>query len=55
MKQKDNRQASALARLESQLVSGTKTAKGSTEKKVNLTEADKNRISKEINILKKAN
>jgi hypothetical protein len=53
MKQKDKRKANALARLETQLTSGAKTEKGTTSKKVNLTEADKNRISKEINILKK--
>ena len=53
MKQKDKRQANALSRLETQLSSGTKTEKGSTDKKVNLTESEKNRISKEINILKK--
>ena len=53
MKQKDNRQASALSRLESQLVSGDKTAK-KTNKKVSLTEGDKNRIGKEIEKLKKS-
>lgn len=55
MKQKDKRQTNALARLEAQLSSGVKTAKGTTDKKVNLTEGDKNRIAKEINILKKSN
>lgn len=52
MSQKSNRQASALSRLESQLSSGVKTAKKSSEK-VKLSEADKNRIGKEIEILKK--
>jgi hypothetical protein len=53
MSQKSNRQASALSRLESQLASGDKTAK-KTNKKVSLTEGDKNRIGKEIEKLKKA-
>jgi hypothetical protein len=52
MRQKTNRQASALSRLESQLASGNKTAKKSSNK-IPLTEGDKNRIGKEIEILKK--
>jgi len=52
MSQKSNRQERALSRLESQLTSGVKTAKKSSEK-VKLTEGDKNRIGKEIEILKK--
>lgn len=52
MSQKTNRQASALSRLESQLLSGNKTAK-KTNNKISLTEGDKNRIGKEIEILKK--
>lgn len=52
MSQKSNRQASALSRLESQLASGNKTAK-KTNNKVALTEGDKTRIGKEIEILKK--
>ena len=53
MSQKTNRQANALSRLESQLESGVKTAKKSSEK-VKLSESDKNRIGKEIEKLKKA-
>lgn len=52
MSQKSKRQANALARLESQLASGVKTAKKSTDK-VKLTEGDKTRIGKEIETLKK--
>lgn len=48
--QQKSRQASALSRLESQLSSGKKTAKKSGEK-IDLTEGDKKRISKEIGIL----
>ena len=51
-KQKSYRQKSALSRLEGQLESGDKTAK-KVNKKVSLTEADKIRIGKEIEILKK--
>ena len=53
MSQKTNRQANALARLESQLSSGNKTAKKTTNQKVALTESDKTRIGKEIAILQK--
>ena len=53
MSQKTNRQANALSRLETQLASGTKTAKKTTNQKVNLTEGDKTRIGKEIAILQK--
>ena len=52
MSKKTDRQARVISRLEAQLVSGDKTAKKST-KKVPLTEADKKRIEKELNILKK--
>lgn len=52
MNQKRNRQANALSRLEGQLLSGVKTAK-KTNNKVNLSETDKTRINKEIDILKK--
>jgi len=52
MSQKQDRRARALSRLETQLTSGVKTAKKSTAK-VKLTEADKTRIGKEIEILKK--
>lgn len=52
MSQKSNRQASALSRLESQLASGVKTAK-KTSDKVKLSDSDKNRIEKEIEKLKK--
>jgi hypothetical protein len=45
-----DRRMGALVRLEEQLESGTKTQKG-TGKSVSLTEKDKKRISKEIEIL----
>ena len=53
MSKRSDRQSSALSRLESQLVSGDKTAK-KTNKKVPLTDGDKNRIGKEIEKLKKS-
>ena len=52
MKQKTKRQEAALSRLEAQLASGVKTAKKSSDK-IKLTESDKTRIGKEIEILKK--
>jgi hypothetical protein len=52
MSQKSDRKDRALSRLESQLASGVKTAKKSSDK-IKLTEADKTRIGKEIEILKK--
>ncbi len=52
MNLKQDRRARALSRLESQLISGDKTAKKSSTK-IKLTEADKTRIGKEIEILKK--
>jgi len=51
MKPTDRRKG-ALQRLEAQLASGVKTEKKSN-KKVPLTESDKNRIQKEMDILKK--
>lgn len=57
--QLNQRRASALARLEAQLVSGVKLAKQIDSKtnlpvynNVPLTESDKRRISHEINVLK---
>lgn len=47
-----DRRKNALSRLESQLASGNKTAK-KTNKKIPLTDGDKKRIEKEIEILKK--
>ena len=47
------RKEKALGRLRKQLEDGVKTEKGSTNKKINLTEVDKKRISKEIEILSK--
>lgn len=52
MSKKNDRQMRALSRLESQLASGVKTAKKSRDT-VKLTEGDKTRIGKEIEILKK--
>lgn len=52
MGQKSNRQAKSLTRLEAQLVAGNKTAKKSSNK-IPLSESDKNRIGKEIEVLKK--
>ena len=46
-----SRQVNALSRLESQLLSGDKTAKKSRNK-IKLTEGDKKRIDKEIENLK---
>lgn len=52
MTKRTERQLRALSRLETQLVSGTKIAK-KTAKSLPLTEGDKKRIEKEIDILKK--
>jgi hypothetical protein len=52
MSQKTKRQTNALSRLESQLTSGKKTAKKSSNK-IDLTEGDKSRIGREIETLKK--
>ena len=48
MKFKARRRENALERLEQQLEDGVKTAKGSSTKKVPLTEGDIKRINKEI-------
>lgn len=48
-----NRQKNALDYLEKQFKSGKKTQKKTLNKKVNLTEKDKKRIEKEIEILDK--
>jgi hypothetical protein len=53
MSQKSNRQARALTRLEEQLSNGNKIVK-KTQKSVPLSEGDKSRIGKEIDILKKS-
>lgn len=45
------RRKSALKRLKNQLESGVKTKKGTINTKVSLTEKDKDRIKKEIEIL----
>jgi hypothetical protein len=47
-----SRQARALAMLEAQLKSGVKTQKGTSDVKIALTDADRKRINKEIDILK---
>ena len=52
MSKVSDRRGRALERLKSQLAAGTKTAK-KTNKKVPLTDGDKNRIEKEIGILSK--
>jgi len=49
---KKDRQVRVLAMLENQLKSGEKTQKKTTDVKVPLTENDRKRISKEIEILK---
>jgi hypothetical protein len=54
--EKTNRRRSALGRLEAQLVSGKKHEKlnkKTTQTLVDLTDADKNRINKEIEKLRK--
>ena len=50
--QKRSRQARALGMLEAQLKSGVKTEKKTIDVKIPLTEGDKNRIGKEIELLK---
>jgi NAD(P)H-dependent FMN reductase len=50
--QKRSRQQRALAMLEIQLKSGVKTQKKTMDVKVPLTESDKKRIQKEIDLLK---
>ena len=50
--QKRSRQTRALEVLQSQLKSGVKTEKSTFDKKVPLTDSDKNRIEKEIQRLK---
>lgn len=52
MNKRDDRRNKALARLEKQLESGNKTER-KTNKKVPLSDTDKKRIEKEINILSK--
>lgn len=47
-----SRQARALAMLETQLKSGVKTQKGTSNVKIELTDADRKRINKEISNLK---
>ena len=47
-----SRQSRALAMLEAQLKSGVKTQKGTSDVKIALTDADRKRINKEIDILK---
>lgn len=49
---KKSRQARVLVKLETQLKSGVKTKKKTTDVKVPLTDADIKRINKEIEILK---
>ena len=49
---KTERRRSALERLEKQLKAGTKTEKGSVDKKVPLTEKNVKRINSEIETLK---
>lgn len=51
---KQVRRQGALARLQAQLQSGVKTAKGSRDKKIPLTDQDVKRIEKEIGILQKS-
>lgn len=50
--QKRSRQQRAMAMLEIQLKSGVKTQKKTMDVKVPLTESDKKRIQKEIDLLK---
>jgi len=50
--QKRSRQARALGMLEAQLKSGVKTEKKSLDVKIPLTDGDKVRIKKEIELLK---
>ncbi len=50
--QKRSRQARALGMLEAQLKSGVKTEKKSLDVKIPLTDGDKVRIGKEIELLK---
>ena len=47
-----SRQARALAQFEAQLKSGVKTQKGTSDVKVALTDADRQRINNQIDILK---
>jgi NAD(P)H-dependent FMN reductase len=50
--QKRSRQARVLSMLEAQLKSGVKTEKGTYDVKLPLTDSDRRRIEKEIEILK---
>ena len=50
--QKRSRQSRALAMLEAQLKSGVKTEKKTKDVKIPLTESDRRRIEKEMEILK---
>jgi hypothetical protein len=50
--QKRSRQSRVLAMLEAQLKSGVKTEKKTKDVKILLTESDRRRIEKEIEILK---
>jgi NAD(P)H-dependent FMN reductase len=50
--QKRSRQSRVLAMLEAQLKSGVKTEKKTYDVKIPLTESDRRRIEKEIEILK---
>lgn len=49
---KKSRQGRALLMLEKQLKSGVKTQKKTTDVKIPLTDSDKKRIEKEIEVLK---
>lgn len=49
---KKSRQTRALSMLEAQLKSGVKTQKKTRDVKVELTDVDKKRINKEIEVLK---
>lgn len=49
---KKSRQARVLEMLENQLKSGMKTQKKTTNVKIDLTDSDKKRIQKEIEVLK---
>jgi len=50
--QKRSRQSRALDMLEAQLKSGVKTEKKTTDVKIPLTDSDRRRIEKEIEVLK---
>jgi len=52
MKTKRRKQQDALARLENQLDTGLKTQKGTKDVKIPLTDKDRVRINREIQIIK---